>query len=161
MKKLWAPWRSKYIYLRKKQACIFCISPKAGNKSRDRKKYILNRSTHSFSILNRYPYNNGHIMVAPFRHVKSPELLKQGELLDLMQLVNRTKRLLDKALKPDGYNIGANLGKVGGAGFEGHFHIHIVPRWNGDTNFMPVLGGTKVVSESLETLYDTLSRMLQ
>lgn len=100
-------------------------------------------------------------MVAPFRHVRSPEFLKHAELLDMMQMVNRSKKLLDRLFKPDGYNIGANLGKIGGAGFEGHFHIHIVPRWIGDTNFMPILSGTKVVSESLDKLYDLLKGKLQ
>lgn len=157
MDKLWAPWRSKYIYLRKKTRCIFCISKKT-DKVRDRKKYILQRSRYCFSMLNKYPYNNGHVMVAPYRHVKSPELLRDEELLDLMKLVNKTKRILDKALKPHAYNIGGNIGKISGAGFDRHFHIHIVPRWMGDTNFMPVLGGVKVVSESLDAVYDTLKK---
>ncbi|NQT22029.1 MAG: HIT domain-containing protein [Candidatus Omnitrophica bacterium] len=156
MDRLWAPWRSKYIYLRKRQKCIFCVPRKATGKTADKKRYIVHRSKYSFSILNRYPYNNGHLMIAPFRHVRSLELLNDKELLDLMKLLNKTKKLLDKKLKPDGYNIGANLGKIGGAGFEGHVHIHIVPRWAGDTNFMPVLGNTKVISESLDALYHTL-----
>lgn len=153
MEKLWAPWRSKYIYLRKRKRCIFC-----GNKTRSniKARYILTRTKYSFSMLNLYPYNNGHVMVAPFRHVKYLEDLSGAELADLMKLVKSTKITLDKKLKPHGYNIGMNLGKISGAGFEGHLHIHIVPRWSGDTNFMPVVADSKVVSESLDTLYKLL-----
>jgi len=153
MDKLWAPWRSKYIYLRDRKGCIFCGNRKTGKNT----GYITERTRHSFSMLNLYPYNNGHVMVAPYRHVKSLELLSDAEMTDLMRLVNRTKLKIDKKLKPDGYNIGINLGKSGGAGYAGHLHIHIVPRWDGDTNFMPVLSGTKVVSESL----DAMSKLLK
>ena len=153
MDKLWAPWRSKYIYLRKQKRCIFC-----GVKNTDgRKSYILEKSEHSFSMLNLYPYNNAHVMVAPYRHVRSLELLSRAELSDMIGLVNRTKVRIDKKLKPHGYNIGMNIGKVAGAGFAGHVHIHIVPRWTGDTNFMPVVSGTKIVSESLDAMYNLLS----
>lgn len=153
MDKLWAPWRSKYIYLRKRSGCIFC-----GNRDRpkDKTRYILDRSRHSFSMLNLYPYNNGHIMVAPFRHVKNLKDLSGNEQLDLINMVNSTTTILDKKLKPHGYNIGMNVGKVSGAGFGGHLHIHIVPRWKGDTNFMPIIAGTKIVAESLEALYKLL-----
>jgi len=154
MDKLWAPWRSKYIYMRKRSGCIFC-----GIKTmNDKKHYVINRSKHSFSMLNLYPYNNGHVMVAPYRHVKSLELLSDIELLDLMRLVNKTKVSLEKTLKPDGFNVGINIGKVGGAGFAGHVHIHVVPRWSGDTNFMPLIAGTKVVSESLEAMWELLKK---
>jgi ATP adenylyltransferase len=141
--RLWAPWRSKYIYSRKKQKCIFC----------NPKEYVLDRTKHSFSILNIYPYNNGHVMVAPKRHVRSLEYLKPEELNDLMALVVKTKKTLDKKLKPHGYNIGLNIGKVAGAGFAGHVHIHVVPRWTGDTNFMPAACKAKVISESLYVMY--------
>jgi ATP adenylyltransferase len=155
MDKLWAPWRSKYIYLRKRAGCIFC-----GVKNEDsaKKRYILERSEHSFSILNLFPYNNGHVMVAPYRHVKSLELLSPEELLDIMKLVNKTKVLLDKKLKPHGYNIGLNIGKIAGAGYAGHLHIHIVPRWTGDTNFMPVTADSRVISESLDAMYRLLKK---
>jgi len=109
-------------------------------------------------MLNLYPYNNGHVMVSPYRHVKSLELLSESELLDLMSLVNSTKVLLDKKLKPHGYNIGLNIGKIAGAGFAGHVHIHIVPRWTGDTNFMPLIAGTKIISESLDAMYGLLKK---
>ncbi|MCX6741516.1 MAG: HIT domain-containing protein [Candidatus Parcubacteria bacterium] len=148
MEKLWAPWRSKYIYLRKHKKCIFCGNATPHPKT----KYLIHRSLHSFSMLNLFPYNNGHVMVAPYRHVKSLEYLTDTELVDLMKLVNKTKMALDKKLKPHGYNIGMNIGRVGGAGFAGHVHIHIVPRWAGDTNFMPITANTKVVSESLDAM---------
>ncbi len=155
MDKLWAPWRSKYIYLRKIKACIFC----GAKYARDHKaRYILERSGHSFSMLNLYPYNNGHVMVAPYRHVSSLELLSEEELADLIRLVNAAKREIDRKMKPHGYNIGWNLGKVAGAGFSGHVHVHIVPRWTGDTNFIPVIGNTKVVSESLDAMYALLKK---
>ena len=154
MHKIWAPWRKAYITKKKQKGCIFCLDKK--NKAFDRKKYVLKRSAHAFSVLNLYPYNNAHVMVAPYRHVKAPELLKENELLDLMNLVNHTKRKIDRHLKPAGYNIGMNLGKVAGAGFPGHMHMHIVPRWTGDTNFMPVIGNAKVVSCSLEDMYKLL-----
>ena len=155
MKKIWAPWRSKFIYDRKQKGCIFCNGrdSKSPNKS-----FIIKKTKHSFSILNIYPYNNGHIMVSPKRHVPSLEKLSSDEIGDLMELVNESTKTLKKVLKPEGFNIGANIGKVAGAGFPGHVHIHIVPRWAGDTNFMPVLNHTKVISESLEALYDRLKK---
>ena len=155
MDKLWAPWRSKYIYLRKRTKCIFCG---AKNARDHRQRYILERSAHSFSMLNLYPYNNGHVMVAPYRHVSSLELLSKAELADLVRLVNATKKAIDRKMKPHGYNIGWNLGKVGGAGFAGHVHVHIVPRWAGDTNFISVVGNTKIVSESLDAMYKLLKK---
>jgi len=154
MDKLWAPWRSKYIYLRKKTSCIFCNAKTEKNL---RKRYIVERSKHSFAMLNLYPYNNGHVMVAPYRHVKSLDLLSDIELLDLMKLVNTIKCRLDKKMKPHGFNIGINVGQIAGAGFAGHVHIHIVPRWKGDTNFIPVIGDVKVVSESLDAMYSALT----
>lgn len=155
MDKIWAPWRRQYISVKKRvRGCIFCNGKES--RASDRKKYILKRSTYAFSILNRYPYNNAHIMIAPYRHVKSMELLNEKELLDLVNLVNYTKKKIDKLLKPAGYNIGLNIGKVAGAGFPGHVHIHIVPRWEGDTNFMPVISNTKIVSYSLDEVYRLL-----
>jgi len=143
MDRLWAPWRSKYIYSRKKKRCIFCKP----------KEYVIAESKLSFAMLNIYPYNNGHIMVAPKRHIKSIEHLTKAEVYDLMSLVVETKKILNKKLKPHGYNIGFNVGKDGGAGFAGHMHIHVVPRWRGDTNFMPMVASTKVLSDSLDATY--------
>ena len=153
MDKLWAPWRSKFIYLRGNKKCIFCGNEKENTGG---KKHVIARSAHSFAMLNLYPYNNGHVMVAPYAHVNSLEKLSAAQIMDLMGLVNKMKILLDKKLKPDGYNIGINIGKVSGAGFAGHIHVHIVPRWAGDTNFMPLLADTKIVSESIEAMYELL-----
>ena len=108
-------------------------------------------------MLNKYPYNNGHVMVAPYRHVGDLNGLDSEEMLDMMMLVKKTIKSLTKALKPHGYNIGANIGKISGAGFDGHIHIHIVPRWQGDTNFMPITAGTKIISESLDAMYKALT----
>lgn len=153
MDKVWAPWRIKYINRKKIHKCIFCID---NNRQNDKKDYIIKRTKYSFAILNKYPYNNGHTMIVPYKHVKDLDCLTQEELLDLLQLLHKIKTLIIKALKPDGFNIGINLGKVAGAGFADHVHIHIVPRWLGDTNFMPVCSDTKVISQSLSALYKRL-----
>lgn len=153
MEKLWAPWRHAYVSAAAQPACIFCRN---GKSRRDSRSYIFARSRHACAMLNIFPYNNGHCMVAPYRHVRSLHLLSDGELLDLMRLVNRVQRLLEKTLRPQGFNIGVNIGAVGGAGFAGHVHVHIVPRWKGDTNFMPVTAGTKVISASLKAMYALL-----
>lgn len=153
MKKIWAPWRSKFIYDRKAKGCIFC---KAANAKDYKRHYVVGKTDFCFSILNIYPYNNGHIMLAPYRHKGSILDFTQEELSDLMALAQESVRLIDKVLAPDGYNFGFNIGKLAGAGFPGHLHVHIVPRWQGDTNFMPVLAHTKVISESLGSLYKRL-----
>jgi len=154
MKLIWAPWRSEFIYCRKKKGCIFCL---ARDSKDDRGNYVVERTRSSFSMLNIYPYNNGHILVAPKKHKATLADLTQKEMLDLMNLLTKTTARLDKALKPDGCNIGVNIGKAAGAGIPGHLHIHIVPRWTGDTNFMPILSETKVVVESLRSLYRRLT----
>ena len=154
MEHIWAPWRKEYITMKKSKTCIFC---RAGRKRTDeRKNHVLQRTRYAFSILNRYPYNNGHVMIAPYRHVKSLELLRDNELLDLMKLVNETKVIIDRRLKPAGYNIGVNIGISAGAGYPGHVHVHIVPRWTGDTNFMPVVSDTKVLPRSLDEMRELL-----
>ena len=154
MDRLWAPWRIKYIIkMSSMKGCIFCSKPKARN---DRKNYIVSRTRHSFSILNLYPYNNGHMMIVPRRHVDSLTKLNKEELSDLIDLLNRTQELLSDAMNPDGFNIGINVGKAAGAGVKDHVHIHIVPRWAGDVNFMPVSASMKVISESLGSLYRKL-----
>jgi len=152
MDKIWAPWRSKYIYLRQIKGCIFC----GNKKTKGSRRYIIEKSDHSFAMLNLYPYNNGHVMIAPYRHVRSLDLLSGPELLDMMKLLNDIKKRIDKRLRPHGYNIGMNIGRIAGAGFAGHVHIHIVPRWTGDSNFMPIVADTKVVSESLDAMYKLL-----
>lgn len=151
MDKLWAPWRIKYIQSEKSKGCIFCRA-----KRNTAKSYCILRSRHSLAILNVYPYNNGHIMVSPIRHVKDLSALRETETQDLLKTLQKVKRLLDKVLKPHGYNIGVNLESAAGAGIAGHLHIHIVPRWRGDTNFMPVLYNTKIISQSLDELYKRL-----
>lgn len=153
MERIWAPWRLKYVRSKKTAGCIFCKSIK---KRRD--NLLVFKSKYSFAVLNLYPYNNGHILVSPRRHVKSIEQLTDAETLDLMYSIKRAKKILDKELKPQGYNIGINLSGAAGAGITGHLHLHIVPRWKGDTNFMPVLAGTKVISQSLDELSRRLKR---
>ena len=157
MDRLWAPWRKLYVSQKKKsrRSCIFCVGTK--KKTSDKKRYVLKRSAYSFSILNLYPYNNAHVMVAPYRHVKSLELLNDKEILDMMNLVNYTTKKIKKIFKPTGYNIGMNIGKVAGAGFPSHVHVHIVPRWQGDTNFMPVISKTKVIPYSLKEMWKLLN----
>ncbi len=156
MDNLWAPWRLRYISLlkTKPKGCIFCNMLAEG---KDKKNLIVLRSEHSFTVLNIYPYNNGHVLVVPNRHVRDLGELNKQEREDLLNLLQSTKELIDKALKPGGYNIGINLGKIAGAGFPGHLHIHVVPRWGGDVNFMPVLTNTKIISQSLRTLFKRLN----
>ncbi|HPN88157.1 MAG TPA: HIT domain-containing protein [Candidatus Omnitrophota bacterium] len=155
MKHLWAPWRMGYITKtkRNKDICVFC---KILQEKKDAKNYIVIRKRHSFAVLNIFPYNNGHLLVLPYRHVSDLSQLRPEEKQELFDLLEEIKALLDKVLKPGGYNIGMNLGKMSGAGFPGHLHIHIVPRWQGDVNFMPVIGQTKVISQSLKELYRLL-----
>lgn len=152
MKILWAPWRIKYI-LGKKEGCIFCDKIK---ENKDRENYILLRGKNAFVILNTFPYSNGHLMVAPYKHVPDLDGLEESELAELMRLVKTCTQILKKALKPEGFNIGANLGKASGAGVEGHIHIHIVPRWEGDTSFISTVGDTKIIPESLDDTYKKL-----
>ena len=153
MNRLWAPWRNKFVTIRKIKGCIFCI-----NGKKDKYNFIIKKCAHSFAMLNIYPYNNGHIMVSPFRHVKDLKGLNDAELLDIIKLTRDMQALLEKKLKPHGFNIGINTGKVAGAGYKDHLHIHIVPRWKGDSNFMPVVADTKVMPQSLEELYNLLAR---
>jgi ATP adenylyltransferase len=157
MKKIWAPWRVEYIRSEKTKECIFCQKP-AENK--DSQNHILFRGKTSFVILNNYPYNPGHLMVAPFRHLASLDDLTDEELFEHFDLVRKSARAIKEAYKPEGFNIGMNLGRVAGAGVEGHVHTHIVPRWNGDTNFMPVLSDTRVLPEALASTYAQLKEKI-
>lgn len=150
---LYSPWRLNYILGKKEKRCIFCLEASEKN---DRKHLILHRSKHSFVILNMFPYNNGHLMVVPNKHVSSLTHLYDEELTDLFGLVKTCEQVLDQVYSPDGMNIGMNLGSAGGAGIEAHIHVHIVPRWNGDANFMTAINGTRVIPESFETAYDKL-----
>jgi ATP adenylyltransferase len=151
MDKLWAPWRINYITAKKHKNCLFCEA----NKS-PKKNCVILKTKHSIAMLNIYPYNNGHLMVAPIRHVRDIVDLKEAEATDLFQTMVNARGLLKIVLKPQGYNIGMNISKSAGAGIDGHIHIHIVPRWVGDTNFMPTLFSTKVISQSLNELYKRL-----
>ncbi|MFA5116063.1 MAG: HIT domain-containing protein [Candidatus Omnitrophota bacterium] len=153
MNKLWAPWRISYIRGKKEKGCIFCRALKS--KTRD---HVVIENKYSFAMLNLYPYNNGHLMVAPKRHTADLSGLKDNELLDIFKTLKSAKAALNKLLKPHGYNIGINLSRDAGAGVTGHLHIHIVPRFRGDTNFMPALFNTKVISQSLDELYRCLRK---
>ena len=154
MENIFAPWRMTYILASKDQeGCIFCDFPK---ENRDEERLILHRGKTCFIILNAFPYNPGHLMVAPYRHVDSLDGLQPGERAELMELANRCVVVLKKIMQPQGFNIGLNLGAPAGAGLKDHLHLHVVPRWNGDTNFMPVLGKTTVIPQALDELYDAL-----
>lgn len=158
MKRLWAPWRMTYLKANKTEGCIFC--QKAAER-RDRENLILWRGQSGLVLLNLYPYNNGHLMVTPYEHVPSIENLSPETLADLMGMVQKSLAVLRKAMNPNAFNIGINLGAAAGAGIADHMHIHVVPRWNGDTNFMPVLGETRVVPDFLENSYDQLLQAWQ
>ena len=152
---LWAPWRIEYIEtVNRSGECIFCIHP---SERDDRTRLIVHRGDRAFVILNRFPYNNGHCMVVPYRHTADLSDLDGPEKLELFDLLARSERILSDILKPHGFNLGMNLGRTAGAGIKDHLHFHLVPRWDGDTNFMPVLGHTKVVSEGLERTWEKLS----
>ncbi|MDD5506690.1 MAG: HIT domain-containing protein [Candidatus Omnitrophica bacterium] len=167
MDRLWAPWRINYVSGNKPQGhglasssqsqnkgkgCIFCRAKRLANRGLALGDYVIFKSKHTIVMLNIYPYNNGHLLVSPLRHIRDISQLRQEEILDLFKSLNRAKALLQKTLKPQGYNIGLNLTRTAGAGIAGHLHMHIVPRWTGDTNFMPVISNTKVISQSLVEL---------
>jgi ATP adenylyltransferase len=155
MERLWAPWRMEYIDSAREGegGCIFCDLPAEGD---DEKNYILARSEKAFAVLNKFPYNSGHLMIAPFRHVGDVEELEDEEALAMHELLQKSLKALTEAMKPDGFNIGMNLGRVAGAGIPDHLHWHVVPRWSGDTNFMPVIAETKVLPELLSDTYEKL-----
>lgn len=157
MEKLWAPWRMEYILDSKEsgEECIFCDLPSQQN---DEKNYIVFRSNLSFVMLNKFPYNNGHIMVIPYKHESDYTSLDQDILADMQQMIQKSLIALKNCMEPHGYNVGLNLGRTAGAGIDAHLHYHIVPRWSGDTNFMPVISNTKVISESLEKSWQKLNR---
>jgi len=147
MERLWAPWRLAYVEIRQPEGCLFCTKPAQGD---DEEQLIVLRGERCFVLLNLYPYNNGHVMIAPYRHVGSLPDLTAEEGAEMIALAQRMVRALAHAYHPDGYNLGMNLGRAAGAGVPDHLHLHVVPRWNGDTNFMPVIGETKVLPETLQ-----------
>jgi len=157
VEKLWAPWRVEYIRNPGK-GCFFCAALKSKNY---KKVLITEKRAKAFSIMNRYPYNNGHLLVAPVRHIGSLENLDDDEILTINCLLIRAIKAINITMKPQGFNIGVNQGRVAGAGVVDHIHIHIVPRWQGDTNFMPILSDTKIVSEALLQTYDKIKHGLQ
>ncbi len=155
METLWAPWRIGYIMSEKPEACVFCTKPA---ENRDTENFILCRGAHCYVVLNIYPYNNGHLMVVPYEHLPTIELLPLEAAHEIMVLAQRSVRVIREAMGPEGFNIGINQGASAGAGIVDHVHLHVVPRWIGDTNFMPVIGETRVMPQSLESCYDLLAR---
>lgn len=154
---LYTPWRMAYLRGESRQdygGCLFCV--KGQHPERDAAEFVIARSTHVYVTLNRYPYNNGHLMIVPYAHGPSPESLTPEALTDLMQMVNRALVALRAVYRPDAFNLGANIGAGSGAGIPDHFHMHVVPRWSADTNFMTVVGGTRVVPDTLESTYEQL-----
>jgi ATP adenylyltransferase len=149
---LWAPWRIEYIQGPKGDRCIFC-DPDPG--------HVIERGERCFTTLNTYPYAPGHVMVAPFRHIGALDELTEDEMLELMGLARRTVAAQRTAMTPDGFNVGINLGKVAGAGIADHLHVHVVPRWEGDNNFMPVTGDIRVISQALDAAREVLLEALR
>lgn len=157
-KNLWAPWRIEYIKdIGEKTDCFICdYASAAGN---DTANLVLWRTKHCIVMFNRFPYNNGHLLVAPLRHIADMDEADDAELLEFMQLTRDCQKVLTEAICPHGFNVGLNFGRCAGAGLPGHMHIHVVPRWNGDTNFMPVCADTDVISQSLTELYEQLKQV--
>ena len=155
MDRLWAPWRSGYIAGTRRPAagCIFCQAKRSRD---DRRVYVIERGEHAFVLLNSFPYNAGHLMISPMRHVGQLTALSRDEASELFLTTQAMVARLSQALHPQGFNVGMNIGRPAGAGIPGHLHMHVVPRWTGDANFMPVIGKTKVVSQSLDVLYNVL-----
>lgn len=167
MDRLWAPWRMQYVTgsddtkagneTRQRTGCIFCDKP---HEDRDAENLIVERGPTCYVILNAFPYNNGHLMVVPYRHVDHPGLLTPEEQGEMMAAAARMTGLLSEISHPDGYNLGMNVGSAGGAGIAAHLHLHVVPRWNGDTNFMPVIADTKVMPQTLQQVWERLRTAL-
>ena len=153
--RLWAPWRHQFLAQPVKRGCIFCTAIRSRD---DRRHHVIARQRHVIALLNRYPYNNGHLMIAPRRHIGELLSVTPAEWGGMLSLGQRLIARLQRELHPHGFNVGLNLGRVAGAGIPGHLHLHVVPRWQGDTNFMPILAETKVISQSLEALYELFTR---
>lgn len=153
MERLWAPWRVQYIKGEHPKGCIFCVKSK---QDKDEENLVLFRDKLNLVIMNLYPYNPGHLMVAPYRHLGRLEDLTTDERNEHYALVSKAVSILREVSQTDNFNIGMNLGRVAGAGIEDHVHTHIVPRWNGDNNFMPVIAKTRVISESMQDIYNRL-----
>ncbi|HEX2359047.1 MAG TPA: HIT domain-containing protein [Solirubrobacterales bacterium] len=157
--RIWAPWRLKYVKGASDdagEACIFCVKP-GEDEERDEENLIVHRGERCFVILNKFPYTNGHLMVAPYAHLATLPELEPDTVAELMALSQRAMRVIEDVYSPHGYNVGFNQGRVAGAGVEHHIHMHVVPRWGGDTNFMPVLADTRVMPQTLEQSYAALA----
>lgn len=157
MESIWAPWRETYItniHKKKTAGCIFCRIQKSKD---DRGNFVFARNPLAFAVLNIYPYSNGHCLILPNRHANDLSKLSPDEIAAMMELLLAAKAMLQKGMKPHGFNVGINLGRLAGAGIPGHVHIHIVPRWKGDHNFMPITGKTRVLSQSLQAIYKLLT----
>ena len=163
MDKLFSPWRSKYIetFSQPQHPGTECVLCNASQDDKDDEHLIVSRAKRCFVIMNLFPYNSGHLLIVPYRHVPSIIDLAEDELTEVMSLIQRMMQALQKVSHPDGFNIGANVGRTAGAGIDQHIHFHIVPRWNGDTNFMPVLSDTRVISEHLRATYGKLKGALE
>lgn len=154
MEHLWTPWRSTYMKEKKdKSVCIFCAAIQDTN---DRETLVLHRARYCFVILNRYPYTSGHLMIAPFAHVSRLTAIADEASTEMMQLARFSETILEKTYRPDGLNLGMNLGEAAGAGIEQHIHLHVLPRWKGDANFMTTIGETRIIPEALDVTYDRL-----
>ena len=161
MQRLWRPWRMAYIKGQERHETCFLCDAAAAPEAKDEENLIVGRGEHAFVILNLYPYNTGHLMVAPYRHVGELDDLTHEEFDEVWSWTRRAVAAHREASQPEGFNIGINLGTVAGAGVPGHFHLHVVPRWGGDTNFMPVVGETKVLPELLSETYSRLRPLLR
>ena len=157
MERLWAPWREAYVAApqQETEGCIFCDKPR---EDRDAENYILLRAERVFVILNAFPYNNGHLMVVPYEHVGDLDAVAPASLAEMMTVAQRCIRVLRATLRPAGFNLGMNLGRPAGAGVADHLHLHVVPRWAGDTNYMSVVADTRVLSQSLRSSYEALHK---
>jgi ATP adenylyltransferase len=160
MEQLWAPWRLDYAATPKSPADEGCFICRAAAAAPDRSTLSVLRTDSAVAILNRYPYNNGHVLVCPRAHKAELHELTDSESLELQRTIDRMIAALRRTIRPDGFNVGVNLGRAAGAGVPGHLHWHVVPRWNGDTNFLPVIADAKVIVQSLDSLFDVLSREL-
>jgi ATP adenylyltransferase len=159
MQRIWAPWRMAYIVGERSGGCVFC--EKSKDMANDQENFVLCRGEFAFALMNIYPYNNGHLMIAPYAHVASLTELNPEQVRDLFCLTQQCERVLTQAMHPEGFNIGINLGKAAGAGIADHLHVHIVPRWNGDTNYMTTVCDSRVIPQQLSETYAILMAYFQ
>ena len=155
MDRLWAPWRLEYIQGPEDDGCIFCLSEEATD---DQARLVVARGKHSYVIMNRYPYSNGHLMVSPYRHLSDPAGLENDEVLEIHQMMVSSQAVLGEVCAAQGFNVGWNIGRAAGAGIADHIHMHIVPRWGGDSNFMPILADVRVIPQHIEKTYALLAK---